>query len=169
MADIVAFGGAEALETVGCPRVTVQVGRADAKVSDTKSNSICWQAEEGILPENYKSVTLNAFKSSGLDARDIVLILGGLGEINRVSDETRKDRYYHHFTTISLSLHYHFIITTTLSLPLLHYYLFQCHHTLLHYFPLLLPTLPLLPLHAIVAVIMSVTMTPTVILLLVCY
>jgi len=92
LADIVAFGGAEALETVGCPRVTVQVGRADAKVSDTKSNSICWQAEEGILPENYKSVTLNAFKSSGLDARDIVLILGGLGEINRVSDETRKDR-----------------------------------------------------------------------------
>ena len=81
--DLVAFGGAEALETVGCDRVIVQVGRTDAK----KEGS----ADAKVVNWNDMNVasTAAAFTSSGLSSRELVLLLGALGEINRVVEETK--------------------------------------------------------------------------------
>lgn len=100
-ADVCSFAGAEALETVGCPRVVVQVGRADAKSADPKTSVVNWPSEATIAdladsppvsPADFRTATLEAFKSSGLQVQDIVLILGGLGEINRIVAETNKDK-----------------------------------------------------------------------------
>ena len=81
-ADICAFGGAEALESAGCARLTVQVGRADAK------------AAEKFVPVviDWKTPTVEtvqeAFTTSGLDSKDITVMLGALGELKRVVAET---------------------------------------------------------------------------------
>ena len=81
-ADICAFGGAEALESAGCARLIVQVGRADAK------------AAEKFVPTviDWKNPSANtiqeAFTTSGLDSRDIAAMLGALGELRRVVAET---------------------------------------------------------------------------------
>eukprot|EP01038_Epipyxis_sp_PR26KG_P010643 gene10643-14295_t len=81
-ADIVAFAGAEALETVGSSRIIVQVGRFDAKFENKKTKIVPWNDLS-----NSNNI-IDAFKSSGLDEKDIVLLLCGLGEINRVINES---------------------------------------------------------------------------------
>jgi hypothetical protein len=80
--DLIAFGGAEALETVGSGRVTVQVGRFDAKKGRPNSQLFNWESPS-------ESAVTSAFTSSGLTAREIVLLLGAYGEINRVVGETQ--------------------------------------------------------------------------------
>ena len=82
--DLVAFGGAEALESAGCGRVIVQVGRFDAKPETDKKTGLLvnWG---NMNPES----TSAAFAFSGLGPREIALLLGALGEITRVVDETQ--------------------------------------------------------------------------------
>jgi hypothetical protein len=80
-ADICAFAGAEALETVGCGRMTVQVGRYDAKASNPNLKLVPWGSPAAA------PVTA-AFASSGLGPKELVLLLGALGEVTRVVDET---------------------------------------------------------------------------------
>ena len=81
--DLVAFGGAEALETVGCDRVIVQVGRADAKKEGaTDAKAVNWSNMN-------VATTAAAFTSAGLSSRELVLLLGALGEINRIVEETQ--------------------------------------------------------------------------------
>ncbi|KAJ1435654.1 heme peroxidase [Ochromonadaceae sp. CCMP2298] len=80
-ADICAFAGAEALETVGCGRMTVQVGRFDAKAANSKGVLVPWSAPAAAL-------VTDAFKSSGLGGKELVLLLGALGEVSRVAEET---------------------------------------------------------------------------------
>lgn len=72
---------AEALETIGCGRIPVQVGRFDAKKANSKSTIINWSnpSSEGIV---------SAFQTSGLDYKEVALLFGGLGEIQRVVAET---------------------------------------------------------------------------------
>jgi Peroxidase len=80
--DLVAFGGAVALETAGSPRITVQVGRFDAKKEGSKDSKIVnWSNPEA-------DAIISAFDTSGLSAREVVLLLGALGELTRVVDET---------------------------------------------------------------------------------
>jgi len=81
LADLVAFGGAEALETVGSPRVTVQVGRFDSKSTNPNPKILPWINEPA---SQVKSI----FFDSSLDSQQLVLLLGSLGEIQRVVDET---------------------------------------------------------------------------------
>ncbi len=81
--DLVAFGGAEALETVGSERVIVQVGRTDAKKeSDSQAKAINWS---NLSAES----ATGAFSTAGLTSRELVLLLGALGEITRIVEETQ--------------------------------------------------------------------------------
>jgi hypothetical protein len=82
--DVVAYAGSEALEAVGCSRIIVQVGRFDANKENTKTKIVPWNdlSDPGAVKE--------AFLSSGLDAKDIALLFGALGEINRIVTETKK-------------------------------------------------------------------------------
>ena len=81
LADVVAFGGAEALETVGAGRITVQVGRFDSKNANPDAKLLNWYSPQ-------KEAVLTAFSSSGLDNREMTLLLGAVGEIQRVVQET---------------------------------------------------------------------------------
>lgn len=83
LADVVAFAGAEALETVGCSRITVQVGRVDAKSADARV-SIPWDDESS------SGAVLAALTASGLGVTEAVVLLGALGEVSRVAAETAK-------------------------------------------------------------------------------
>lgn len=87
-ADVCAFAGAEALETVGCGRVIVQVGRVDSKDPNLKSIGVDFQNPE-------TSQVLGGFSSSGLGPKEAVVLIGALGEINRIvseaSQSTRSD------------------------------------------------------------------------------
>ena len=78
--DLISFGGGEVLESVGGSRTTVQVGRYDAKKENERICSSNWN-------ENNKCV-IDAFYNSGMEAQDIALILGSLGEIKRIVAET---------------------------------------------------------------------------------
>lgn len=78
--DLISFGGGEVLESVGGSRTTVQVGRYDAKKENDRICSNNWS-------ENNKCV-IDAFYNSGMEAQDIALILGSLGEIKRIVAET---------------------------------------------------------------------------------
>ena len=82
LADVVAFGGAEALETAGCGRLIVQVGRVDNKTGND-APVIPWG--EGISSASADK----AFSTSGLGADEIALLLGALGELRRVVAETK--------------------------------------------------------------------------------
>lgn len=48
LSDVVSFAGAEALETAGCKRITVQVGRDDAKAANEKATPIQWGAGKSL-------------------------------------------------------------------------------------------------------------------------
>lgn len=80
-ADVCAFAGAEALETVGCGRVVVQVGRVDSKDPNLKSIGVDFQNPTG------PSQVLAGFSSSGLGPKEAVVLIGALGEINRIVSE----------------------------------------------------------------------------------
>ena len=82
--DLVAFAGAEALESAGCGRVIVQVGRFDAKVESNKKTGLLVNWGE-LDPAS----TSAAFSYSGLGPREIALLLGALGEVTRVVEETQ--------------------------------------------------------------------------------
>lgn len=81
-ADICAFAGAEAMESVGCDRTPVQLGRFDTRSSNRKSNTIAWL-------EPTATGLLTAFAGSGLDANAVVVLLGAVGEINRIVAESK--------------------------------------------------------------------------------
>ena len=59
------------------------MGRFDAKAANPDTQLINWDSDNS----NRVSV-LKAFQSSGLDAREVVLLLGAVGEVNRVVTET---------------------------------------------------------------------------------
>ena len=80
-ADVCAFAGAEALETVGCGRVIVQVGRVDSKDPNLKSIGVDFQNPIDT------SQVLTGFSSSGLGPKEAVVLIGALGEINRIVSE----------------------------------------------------------------------------------
>lgn len=80
-ADVCAFSGSEALESVGCGRVTVQIGRYDVKEKNAKSTVVPWHKLSG-------DEVVRAFQGSGLDVRDAIILLSAIGETNRVIEET---------------------------------------------------------------------------------
>ena len=73
--DLVSFGGGEALESCGCPRTTIQLGRFDSKGPNKKVF-------------NFDDNTADAFYQSGLEPKDIALMIGALGEVLRIAQAT---------------------------------------------------------------------------------
>jgi hypothetical protein len=78
-ADVCAVAGAEALETVGCPRIPVQMGRYDAKQANTKTTKVFWDAPTA-------PTVFQAFQESGLSRKDAVLLIGAVCEMQRIVD-----------------------------------------------------------------------------------
>lgn len=91
-ADLVAFGGAEAMETIGSGRVTVQVGRFDSKKENKVNSVIPWTTINNDGQDLSQKINLikDAFKFSGIDPKDIVLLIGAIGEVDRVVQETKE-------------------------------------------------------------------------------
>jgi len=75
LADIIAYSGAAAIETVGGPRITVQLGRTDQRSGQPKE------------PYPMESVTAETFKKAGLGAREGCLLLVTLGELECLADK----------------------------------------------------------------------------------
>lgn len=82
-ADICAFAGAEALESVGSERIPIQLGRFDSKSANNKISAVPWTTPTS-------TDILTAFLGSGLDVNAVVLLLGAVGEISRIVDESKQ-------------------------------------------------------------------------------
>ena len=80
-ADVLAFGGAEALETVGAARITVQLGRADAKKANAKPPSFDIWGDSSEAPI---SKAKEVFISAGLNAKEIAALLCAHGEMKNI-------------------------------------------------------------------------------------
>jgi len=86
MADLVAFAGAEAIETVGGPRVVVQIGKIDPTTITTNIKEYPDLSSTG---KNNGEGVLNAFQRSGLTERDVALVYGTIIAVeNVVNDAT---------------------------------------------------------------------------------
>lgn len=78
--DICAFAGVVALESVGCGRLTTQVGRFDAKKENSKKTVVNWNS---MLEDQ----VVQAFVGSGLDSADMTLMLSAIAETERIVQE----------------------------------------------------------------------------------
>lgn len=76
MADVVAFAGAEAIESLGGPKIVVQLGKLD---DQDYSPLRIYDLENG--PE-----TIQAFRKSGLTEREVALLLGAVEAMKCVVD-----------------------------------------------------------------------------------
>jgi len=74
MADMVTFAGAEAIESVGGPRIVVQLGKADPRKFETPKSY-------PNLFEGKSSEVVTAFQESGLTEREVALLYGAIGEM----------------------------------------------------------------------------------------
>jgi hypothetical protein len=80
-ADVCAFAGSEALESVGSGRITVQIGRFDTKEKNKKQLYVNWKAAN---PQD----SIRAFTASGVDLKDALVLLSAIGEVQRIVTET---------------------------------------------------------------------------------
>ena len=72
-ADLVTFAGAEAIEAMGGPRMTVQVGKLDPDKPTKRDNYPRLDVASEALP---------AFDKAGLNARDVAILYGALAAMN---------------------------------------------------------------------------------------
>jgi hypothetical protein len=79
MADVISFAGAEAIESLGGPRIVVQLGKLDRDGGGGGPPLRIYDLNNG--PE-----TIQAFKNSGLTEREVVLLLGAVEAMERVVD-----------------------------------------------------------------------------------
>jgi len=82
MADVVTFAGAEAIESLGGPRIVVQLGKLD--YSQEQVPMTLYNLKNG--PE-----TIGAFHKAGLTEREVTLLFGALGSMNKVVDNVLGD------------------------------------------------------------------------------
>jgi len=75
LADVVAFSGAEAIETSGGPRIVVQLGKLDPKKPPQKRNDADLNTGKSIV---------DAFLKAGLTEREVALMYGAMGSIDNV-------------------------------------------------------------------------------------
>lgn len=81
-ADVCAFGGSEALESMGCGRVVVQIGRYDSKKANAKESAVSWSSPSS-------DSIVSAFQESGLQVKDALVLLSSIGEVDRVVSATQ--------------------------------------------------------------------------------
>lgn len=78
MADVVTFAGAEAIESLGGPRIVVQLGKLDLVSPDEpKSDLKLYDLRNG--PE-----TIDAFQKAGLTEREVTLLFGAMASMTKV-------------------------------------------------------------------------------------
>eukprot|EP00640_Fibrocapsa_japonica_P003139 CAMPEP_0113942052 /NCGR_PEP_ID=MMETSP1339-20121228/7828_1 /TAXON_ID=94617 /ORGANISM="Fibrocapsa japonica" /LENGTH=332 /DNA_ID=CAMNT_0000946361 /DNA_START=171 /DNA_END=1169 /DNA_ORIENTATION=+ /assembly_acc=CAM_ASM_000762 len=77
LGDIVAFAGAEAIESVSGPRISVQLGREEAKGANGPQDG-------DLLNWDEPASVLQAFEKSGLGPREVMLLLSSIGELERL-------------------------------------------------------------------------------------
>uniref|UniRef100_A0A7S4SNS9 Plant heme peroxidase family profile domain-containing protein n=1 Tax=Ditylum brightwellii TaxID=49249 RepID=A0A7S4SNS9_9STRA len=91
IADAVAISGAEALNSIGGPIISIQLGRTDAPLKDPVSDLPL----ELLSGERSNAEVIAAFRRSGMTDREMTALLGGLLTLetvqkNRPSEDWRK-------------------------------------------------------------------------------
>ena len=94
MADLVTFAGAEAMESAGGPKISIQLGKLDSKTKTTirtgsgKSSSTGTSQKEPIYPnlsdKNNAATIIDAFKLAGLTEREVALVYGAFAALDQV-------------------------------------------------------------------------------------
>mmetsp|Transcript_15732 Transcript_15732/g.19180 ORF Transcript_15732/g.19180 Transcript_15732/m.19180 type:complete len:439 (+) Transcript_15732:168-1484(+) len=84
IADAVALGGTEAVEAVGGPNLSIQVGRTDALKGATFNPDVPIDLFEGKYPISKVS---DAFKKSGLTEREMTALMGALLTLEKVKTD----------------------------------------------------------------------------------
>lgn len=87
-ADVVAFAGAEAIESMGGPRVIVQLGKMDPKVAEKATGENSYPDLCG--GKNGQNV-VQAFLDSGLSEREVALMYGAIASMEKSADSYKKD------------------------------------------------------------------------------
>eukprot|EP00587_Corethron_hystrix_P008022 CAMPEP_0113311404 /NCGR_PEP_ID=MMETSP0010_2-20120614/8654_1 /TAXON_ID=216773 ORGANISM="Corethron hystrix, Strain 308" /NCGR_SAMPLE_ID=MMETSP0010_2 /ASSEMBLY_ACC=CAM_ASM_000155 /LENGTH=334 /DNA_ID=CAMNT_0000167035 /DNA_START=404 /DNA_END=1408 /DNA_ORIENTATION=- /assembly_acc=CAM_ASM_000155 len=82
MADVVAFAGAESIETLGGPRITIQLGKLDSNKPPKNPSYVDLSTTDGIV---------NGFVKAGLSEREVALIFGAIGSMEKIVAATKKD------------------------------------------------------------------------------
>lgn len=85
IADAVALGGTEAVEAVGGPNLSIQVGRTDAPTGAVFNPNVPLDLLAGSRPISEVS---DAFKRSGLTEREMTALLGALLTLQKVQNDT---------------------------------------------------------------------------------
>merc|ERR1712151_770755 len=87
IADAVALGGTEAVEAIGGPGLSVQVGRTDFLPGQTYNPNVPLDLLEG--KRNGREVS-DAFKRSGLTEREMTALLGALLIMQKIGQKVIK-------------------------------------------------------------------------------
>lgn len=84
MADVVSFAGAEAIESVGGPRIVVQLGKMDPKGAMKKASSPATDLSNG-------QEVVNDFLNVGLTEREVALLFGAMGGMDVVATKYKSE------------------------------------------------------------------------------
>lgn len=88
IADAVALGGTEAVEAIGGPSLSIQVGRTDGPPGAPFNPNLPLDLFEGKRPIGEVSA---AFKAAGLTEREMTALLGALLALEKVDKSDAKD------------------------------------------------------------------------------
>lgn len=91
MADVVAFAGAEAIESAGGPRIPIQLGKMDPDPTVSKKRTSSPVIYADLCSSKAGKDVLDAFANAGLSEREVALIYGALGSMESVSTAFKKD------------------------------------------------------------------------------
>lgn len=87
MADLVTFAGAEAIESAGGPRISIQLGKLDSKNSSSGKGT----GKDPIFPDlsgkGNGATIIDAFKLAGLTEREVALVYGAFVALDKVVAE----------------------------------------------------------------------------------
>lgn len=88
IADAVALGGTEAVEAVGGPNLSIQVGRTDAPKGAAFNSAVPLDLLDGSRPGKEVS---DAFKRCGLTEREMTALMGALLTLEKAEKEKSPD------------------------------------------------------------------------------
>lgn len=88
LSDVVAFGGGEAIQACGGPRIVVQLGRYDTKKGANPADPIPGYSFTSPTGDGIKA----AFKRSGLGSREASVLLAALGTITAITEQAIRDK-----------------------------------------------------------------------------
>lgn len=89
MADLVGFAGAEAIESFGGPRIPIQLGKLEPKVANKASTSSTNYPD--LCSKSAGTEVVDAFLKSGLTEREVAILYGALGSIEKEAQAYKKE------------------------------------------------------------------------------